>query len=404
MAGSPLVQWAAFAGEASAAQQGAAGQQGPAAPARPGVIRPPAYRDEIMKVVNLHEFEDLARKKVSVQAYNYIAAGAADELTLKANRSAFGDYWVRRKVMVDVSRIDTTVELFGRKLEHPIMLGPVGLRTLMNPDGERLTARAAAHTKSVLVGVQAGVLQELAKTNEAPMWWAATLGHSTQEETATWARRNEELGASALCVTVDYPYTGARDRPSRDRWESEFARTRVYSTDKGSIQFQPGMLDPYTPDLTWTWIKWARSASKLPVVVKGVLTAEDAKLCVQHGAQAVVVSNHGARTLDGTAGALHVLAEVVDAVGGKIPVLMDGGIRRGGDIVKAAALGARAIMIGRPYLWGLGAFGQEGVQRVIELLHGELRTALALSGAGSLSALNRTFIRPAWKAYKPVLS
>jgi isopentenyl diphosphate isomerase/L-lactate dehydrogenase-like FMN-dependent dehydrogenase len=405
MAGSPLLEWAAFAGEASAAQQaGAAGQQGPAAPARPGVIRPPAYRDEIMKVVNLHEFEDLARKKVSVQAYNYIAAGAADELTLKANRSAFGDYWVRRKVMVDVSRIDTTVELFGRKLEHPIMLGPVGLRTLMNPDGERLTARAAAHTKSVLCGVQAGVLQELAKTNEAPMWWAATLGHSTQEETATWARRNEELGASALCVTVDYPYTGARDRPSRDQWESEFARTRVYSTDKGSIQFQPGMLDPYTPDLTWTWIKWARSASKLPVVVKGVLTAEDAKLCVQHGAQAVVVSNHGARTLDGTAGTLHVLAEVADAVGGKIPVLMDGGIRRGGDIVKAAALGAKAIMIGRPYLWGLGAFGQEGVQRVIELLHGELRTALALSGAGSLSALNRTFIRPAWKAYKPVLS
>jgi isopentenyl diphosphate isomerase/L-lactate dehydrogenase-like FMN-dependent dehydrogenase len=164
------------------------------------------------------------------------------------------------------------------------------------------------------------------------------------------------------------------------------------------------MLDPYTPDLTWTWIKWARSASKLPVVVKGVLTAEDAKLCVQHGAQAVVVSNHGARTLDGTAGTLHVLAEVADAVGGKIPVLMDGGVRRGGDIVKAMALGAKAIMIGRPYLWGLGAFGQEGVQRVIELLHGELRTALALSGAGSLSALNRTFIRPAWKAYKPVLS
>jgi isopentenyl diphosphate isomerase/L-lactate dehydrogenase-like FMN-dependent dehydrogenase len=354
-----------------------------------------------MKVVNLHEFEDLAKKNVSIQAYNYIAAGAADELTLQANRSAFGDFWVRRKVMVDVSTIDTTVELLGRKLEHPILLGPVGLRTLMNPDGERMTARAAAHTKSILVGVQPSVVQELAKTNQAPMWWAATLGHATQEEAASWAKRNEELGASALCVTVDYPYTGARDRPSRDQWESEFARTGVYSTEKGSLQFQPGMLDPYTPDLTWSWIKWARSASKLPIVVKGVLTGEDARLCVDNGAQAVVVSNHGARTLDGTAGTLQVLAEVVDAVNGRVPVLVDGGIRRGGDIVKAVALGAKAILIGRPYLWGLGAFGQDGVQRVIELLHGELRIALALSGAGSLSALNRSFIRQAWKAYKP---
>lgn len=402
IAGSPLTEWAV----AAQAPGGQAPATQPAAPApqRRGVIRPPAYREQIMRVVNLHEFEDLARKNVSEQAYNYIAAGAADELTLKANRTAFGDFWVRRKVMVDVSRVDTTVNLFGRTLDHPILLGPVGLRTLMNPDGERMTARAAAHTKSILVGVQPGVLQELAKAGQAPMWWAATLGHSTQDETAAWARRNEELGASALCVTVDYPYTGARDRPSRDKWESEFARTRVYSTAGGSIQFQPGMLDPYTPELTWSWIKWARSASKLPVVVKGVLTGEDARLCVEHGAAAVVVSNHGARTLDGTAGTLHVLAEVADAVNGKVPVLVDGGVRRGGDIVKAVALGAKAILIGRPYLWGLGAFGQEGVQRVIELLHGELRTALALSGAGSLSALNRSFIRPAWQAYKPVRS
>ena len=400
IAGSPLVEWAALAAQAPAGQQPTT--PAPAQP-RPGIIRPPAYREAIMKVINLHEFEDIAKKNVSVQAYNYIAAGAADELTLKANRSAFGDFWVRRKVMNDVSRVDTTVDLLGQKIEHPILLGPVGLRTLMNPDGERLTARAAAHTKTILVGVQPGVVQELAKTKEAPMWWAATLGHSTQQDAATWAKRSEDQGASALCVTVDYPYTGARDRPSRDKWESEWARTGVYSTETGSVQFQPGMLDPYTPELTWTYLKWLRSASKLPIVVKGVLAAEDAKLCVENGAQAVVVSNHGARTLDGMGGTLHYLSDVVDAVGGKVPVLVDGGIRRGGDIVKAVALGAKAILIGRPYLWGLGAFGQEGVQRVIELLHGELRTALALSGAARMSALDRSFIRPAWKAYKPVL-
>ena len=204
-------------------------------------------------------------------------------------------------------------------------------------------------------------------------------------------------------MTVDYPYTGARDRPSRDKWESEFARTRVYSTDGGSIQFQPGMLDPYSPDLTWSWIKWARSASKLPIVVKGMLTAEDARLVRR--AWRAGDRRVEPRRADSRRHRRHpdVLGEVVDAVNGKVPVLVDGGVRRGGDIVKAVALGARAILIGRPYLWGLGAFGQEGVQRVIELLHGELRTALALSGAGSLSALNRSFIRPAWKAYKPVL-
>lgn len=398
MAGSPLLEWSALAAQAPA---GGPPATTPAPPSLPGMIRPPSYRDEIMKVVNLHEFEELAKKKVSVQAYNYIAAGAADELTLNANRDAFGDFWVRRKVMVDVSRIDTSVDLLGRKLEHPILLGPVGLRSLMAPDGERLTALAATQTRSILVGLSPEVLQEVSKTSQAPMWWAATLGHATQQEAADWAKRNEELGAAALCVTVDYPYTGARDRPSRDKWESEWARTRVYSTPEGSIQFQPGMLDPYTPTMTWTWLKWARGASKLPIVVKGVLTAEDARLCVENGADAVVVSNHGARTLDGTAGTLHVLAEVVDAVNGRVPVLVDGGVRRGGDIVKALALGARAILIGRPYLWGLGAFGQEGVQRVIELLHGELRTALALSGAGTMQAVNRTFIRPAWKAYKP---
>ena len=400
VAGSPLLEWNALAAQAPVGEPPATGAP-PAAPTRPGVVRPPAYRDDIMKVVNLHEFEELAKKKVSIQAYNYVAAGAADELTLKANREAFGDFWVRRKVMVDVSRIDTSVELLGRKLEHPILLGPVGVRSVMFPDGERLTAQAAAHTKSVMVGLSPGVLQEVTKTGQVPMWWAATLGHATQQEAADWAKRSEELGAAALLVAVDYPYTGARDRPSRDKWESEWARTRVFSTAEGSIQFQPGMIDPYTPSMTWTWLKWARSGSKLPIVVKGVLTGEDARLCVENGADAVVVSNHGARTLDGTAGTLHVLSEVVDAVNGRVPVLVDGGVRRGGDIVKALALGARAILIGRPYIWGLAAFGQDGVQRVIELLHGELRTALALSGAGTMQAVNRSFIRPAWKAYNP---
>jgi 4-hydroxymandelate oxidase len=159
------------------------------------------------------------------------------------------------------------------------------------------------------------------------------------------------------------------------------------------------MIDPFTSDLTWEWMKWVRGASKLPIVVKGITNADDGKRAIDNGAQVIVVSNHGARTLDGMGATLHALPEVVDAVNGKVPVLVDGGIRRGGDVIKALALGAKAVLIGRPYLWGLAAFGQEGVQRVIELLQGELKIALALSGTGNLRAVDRSLIRPAWKPY-----
>jgi isopentenyl diphosphate isomerase/L-lactate dehydrogenase-like FMN-dependent dehydrogenase len=368
---------------------------------RPDVIRPPAYRDEIMKVINLHEFEDAAKKTLSVAAYDYVAAGAGDELTLKANREAFSHYWVRRKIMVDVSKIDTSFELFGTKYEHPILLGPGGAKNIVIADGEKLSAQAARQTKTIMVGGQAPMLAEMGKAGQAPVWWGATLGEGTQAQAVEFAKRAEDNGASALCLTVDYPYTSARDRPSRDQWDPEWARTHVYGTSEFRVGFQAGMLDPYTPNLTWEWMKWVKPQTKLPIVIKGILTAEDARLAVENGVQAIIVSNHGARTLDGMGGTLDALPEVVEAVNGRVPVLVDGGIRRGGDVIKALALGAKAVLIGRPFLWGLAAFGQDGVQRVVELLHGELRIALGLVGAGNLKAIDRSFIRPAWKAYKP---
>ena len=398
VAGSPLVDPAAFA---QAPPGAPGGRQGGAGRGETNVIRPPEYRPEIMRVINLHEFEDAAKKSLSIAAYDYVAAGAGDELTLRANRDAFGHWWVRRKIMVDVSKVDTSLELLGQKLDHPILLGPGGAKNIMMADGERLTAQAARNSKAVLVGGQAQVLAELGKAGQAPNWWAATLGEGTQAQAVEFAKRSEDAGASALCVTVDYPYTSARDRPSRDRWDPEWARTRVFGTPEFRVGFQAGMIDPYTPNLTWDWMKWVRPATRLPIVMKGILTGEDARLAVDNGVQAIIVSNHGARTLDGMGGTLDALPEVVEAVNGRVPVLVDGGVRRGGDVIKALALGAKAILIGRPYLWGLAAFGQEGVQRVVELLHGELRIALGLSGAGSLKALDRSFIRPAWKAYKP---
>jgi 4-hydroxymandelate oxidase len=359
----------------------------------------PQYPGDVMRPVNLHEFEDLARAKLSLPAYDYVAAGAADELTVRANRAAFGDYWIRRRVMVDTSNVKTSLDLLGFKLAHPILLAPVSVRDLMAPDGDRLTAVAAFHSKAVLVGAPRELMVELGKQNLAPRWWAASLGHASREEAARWTKENEEAGASALCVSFDYPYSGARDRPSRDHWESHWSETGRYDTAGGEVSFQAGMIAPFTPNLRWEYLGWLREVTKLPVVVKGITTGEDAKRAIQAGAHAIIVSNHGGRTLDGTFATLSVLPEVVGAVEGRVPVLMDGGVRRGGDVVKAVALGARAVLIGRPYLWGLAAFGQAGVQRVIELLQGELRIALGLSGTGNLRAIDRAMIRPAWKDY-----
>jgi 4-hydroxymandelate oxidase len=363
------------------------------------IVSLPQYSDDVMRPVNLHEFEDVAKRKLTFFAYDYVAAGAADELTLRANRAAFGGYWVRRRSLVDTSNVDTSVELLGSKLAHPILLAPIGVRDLMIPGGDRLTAIAAHNAKAILVGAPREVIIDLAKRNLAPQWWAATLGHATRDEAVRWIKENEDAGASALCITVDYPYSGARDRPSRDHWESQWSDTGRYDTAGGEVEFQAGMLAPLTPNLTWQYISWVRDSTKLPVVVKGITTGEDARRAVAAGAHAIVVSNHGGRTLDGTFATLTVLPEVVTAIERRIPVLVDGGIRRGGDLIKALALGATAIQIGRPYMWGLAAFGQVGVQRVVELLQGELRIALGLSGTGNLRVIDRSLIRPAWKAY-----
>jgi len=370
--------------------------------ARPVLL--PQYPDAVMRPVNLHEFETVARTKISQPLYDYVAAGAADELTLRANRAAFADYWIRRRVMVDTSSVDTSVDLLGATLPHPILLAPVGMRALMTHDGDRHTAVAAFNSKAVLVGAPRELMAELAKQNSAPRWWAASLGQATRQEAAGWAQENEAAGASALCVSFDYPYSGARDRPSRDHWESQWSETGRYDTAGGEVAFQAGMIAPFTPSLSWEYLGWVRNATKLPIVLKGITTGEDAKRAIAVGADAVIVSNHGGRTLDGAFGTLSVLSEVAAAVNGRVPVLMDGGVRRGGDVVKALALGAKAILIGRPYLWGLAAFGQIGVQRVVELLQGELRIALGLSGTGRLGAIDRTLIRPAWKEYSRVQS
>jgi isopentenyl diphosphate isomerase/L-lactate dehydrogenase-like FMN-dependent dehydrogenase len=364
---------------------------------RPETVYPPTYSPEVMGPVNLHEFEQAAKKKIHRMAYDFIAGGVEDEITLRANREALQRIRLRPRFMVDVTKIDPSVELFGKKLAYPIILAPTGGKNLVIPDGDRIAAQGA-HAVQCIYGVSAagGWMEKLAEKDQAPEWWVNTIGHATRDATRAFARRSEEGGASAFLVTVDNPYQSNRDRNNRNRFDYGYMQTGVPAPGAKPQPRSPAiaaMLRPHTPNMTWDYIDWLHSASDLPVILKGILTAEDARLAVERGAQAIVVSNHGARQLDSVLASIEALPDVVDAVGGKIPVLMDGGLRRGSDVLKALALGARAILIGRPYVWGLAAFGQVGVQRVVEMLRAELVVSMGLAGKPTVASIDRSLVR-----------
>ncbi len=358
---------------------------------------PPAYSPEVMGPVNLHEFEAAARKKIHKLAYDFIAGGVEDEITLRANRAALERIRLRPRFMVDVSKIDPSVELLGKKLDYPILLDPTGGKNLVLPDGDRVAALGAHAVKAIYcVAAAGGWMEKLADQGKAPEWWNNTIGHATRDAARAFARRSEDAGAAAIVVTVDNQYLSNRDRNNRNRFDYGYMQTGAPAGDARPEPRAPAiaaMLQPHVPNMTWDYIDWLHSGCDLPVVLKGILTAEDGRLAVERGAQAVIVSNHGGRQLDSVTPTIEALPEVAEAVGGKIPVLMDGGIRRGTDILKALALGARAILIGRPYVWGLAAFGQAGVQRVVELLRAELVVSMGLAGKPTVASIDRSLVR-----------
>jgi len=349
--------------------------------AQQSVTFPPQHSPKVMRPVNVHEIQAEAERNLTLPIYDYITGGAEDEYTLRANVEAFTRVWLRRRVMVDVSDIDTSLELLGQRLEFPILLDPTTKNGVI-PNGDRVAAIGAHAANALYCMYTEPYIEELAQANQAPTWWAITLGHPTPGTTQAWARRSEELGAKALIITVDHQYTPNRDRNIRSGFGNYVAGGR-----------RPGV----TSGLTWDYLDWMASGSSLPRVVKGILTPEDAVAAADHGADAIVVSNHGGRALDGAMPTLIALPDVVDAIGGRLPVLMDGGVRRGGDVLKALALGATAVLIGRPYVWGLAAFGAVGVQRVVEMLSYEFRVAMGLAGMPNLDAIGRTLVRLPWE-------
>jgi isopentenyl diphosphate isomerase/L-lactate dehydrogenase-like FMN-dependent dehydrogenase len=341
--------------------------------------------------------EEAARASLSEAAYHYYAGGAEDEVTLRANRAAFGRFYLRPRVLVDVGEVDLSVELLGERLSMPVLLAPTAFQRLAHPDGEQATARAARAAGTLLVAstLSTTAVEEMAAAAPGPLWFQLYVFRQ-REITRALVERAEAAGCTAICLTVTVPVQGNRRRDNRTRFhlppELEMAnftglRQAVLPEAAGS-GLDAFIGREFDPTLTWGAVEWLRSITRLPIVLKGIVTPEDAALAVEHGVDAVIVSNHGGRQLDCAEPTLLALPRVADAVAGRIPVLMDGGVRRGSDVAKALALGARAVLIGRPVLWGLAAGGQAGVERVLETFRAELRRTLSLLGRPRASAVD----------------
>lgn len=328
--------------------------------------------------VTLDDYEAAARTRVPAAAWEYIHSGAADEHTLRWNRERFASIRLSPRMLNDVRTVDTRVRLPGCELAHPILLAPVAAHSIAHPEGEVATARGAraAGAGMVLSSYTTRTVEEVAATGVSPLWFQLYI--QEQKATRTLVKRVVDGGCTALCVTVDTPRLGARDRLTRSGF--------------GFPELPYRTTAPGDNPCTWDDIAWIRSAVNVPVILKGILHPDDAELAIAAGAHAIIVSNHGGRNLDTVPAAIDALPGVAERVAARIPVLMDGGVRRGTDVVKAIALGARAVLIGRPYVYGLATAGADGVADVIGILRRELEQALALLGRASVADLDRSVL------------
>jgi len=355
------------------------------------------------RCASIADLEAIARKKLPRPHYDYYAGGAEDELTLDANREAFRKVFIRPRALVDVSRIETATTVLGIHISMPILVAPTAYQKLAHPDGELATARAAGQSKTLMVAstIATHDLESIAKAATGPLWFQLYVPPE-RSIARDLAHRAEAAGYRALCLTVDTPQLGRRERDVRN--EFTLPPDVKMMNFEGSHRDMPRRAPPGTsamaaysmalldPSLTWDAISWLQSETKLPIVVKGVIAGDDARLAAESGAAAVIVSNHGGRQLDACEPTLAALPHVVEAAGGRVEVYLDGGVRRGTDVVKAVALGARAVLVGRPVIWGLAAGGQAGAHKALEMLREELVLALKLSGCPRIQDLGPEFI------------
>jgi isopentenyl diphosphate isomerase/L-lactate dehydrogenase-like FMN-dependent dehydrogenase len=348
-----------------------------------------------MEPLNVWDYEKLAAERLDPGAYGYFAGGANDELTLRDNVEAYRRWQLRPRVLVDVADPSTATTVLGQEVALPVLVAPVAFQRVAHPAGEVGMARAAAAAGTVmcLSTFATSTLQEVADTG-AQRWFQLYVSKD-EGLAADLISKATASGFGAIVLTVDTPVLGRRERDQRTGFTIPPELT-VAALGRGDVTPQIA-LHGMSASTTWADVERFASAARLPVVLKGVLTAEDARLACEHGAAAIVVSNHGGRQLDGVAATIDALPEVVEAVDGRIEVLVDGGIRRGTDVVKALALGARAVLAGRAPLWGLVIDGEAGATRILELLRVEIELALQLVGCCSPAEVTRAHVarRPA---------
>ena len=333
--------------------------------------------------VTVEDYRDAARAAVPPDVWDYYEGGAGDEWTLAENRRAFDRWMLRPRFLRGAGSPDTSTTLLGERLAFPVLVAPWAYQRLAHPDGELATARAAAAAGTVMVvsSTTEDYLEEVAAASDGPKWWQLYVAEDRGFTTAM-LERVTAAGYGAICWTVDFVVNGLRHRDTRHGF--------VMPIGIGASDYV------FDSSLTWDDLAWVKErAPGLPVLVKGLLTAEDAELAVQAGADAVVVSNHGGRQLDRSPAGLDALPEVVAQVSGRIPVLMDGGVRRGTDVLTALALGASAVLVARPTIWGLAAGGEGGVAGVLEILRAEFENAMALSGGRTVAEIGRALVTPA---------
>ncbi|MBL8177701.1 MAG: alpha-hydroxy-acid oxidizing protein [Bryobacterales bacterium] len=359
------------------------------------------YSDPLYGPINIFDFADLAKKKLDPMAWDYLDGGSEDEQSLRDSRDIFKQVIIRPRMLVDTHKIDLTTDLYGQKLDYPIIIDPSGGKNCFHPKGEEAVALAANNAKALHI-TNGGIDDIIESGKGAKVWWQLTTGGQLQNQQTmrSFVKRIEAQGCSGICFTVDIMHVSHRERDMHNKLERSWCESGLPKRDAQGRM--PEAKNPWraglypsrlTPTPTWNSLRELRQLTKLPIVVKGILIGEDAARCVDFGASGIIVSSHGARQMDHVGSTLEALPECVRAVNGRIPVMIDGGFRRGTDILKALALGAKAVAIARPYLYGLACFGQRGVERVLELLKTELALSMALSGVPNIASIDRSLVR-----------
>ena len=342
----------------------------------------------------LGEFEAAARSRLDPAYYDYFAGGAGDEITLRANEAAFDRLALLPRVLRGPGKLQLDVTLLGSRAAMPVLVAPTAFHRLADPEGERATARAVATAETIMIVSMASTVavEDVAAAAPAAGLWFQLYIQPDLVFTEILVRRAEAAGCTALVVTVDSPTLGARARDRRNGFH-DLPEGMYCENLRDGGRVRPIVM---SPELSWAHIDRLRQMTALPIALKGVAHPADARLALDHGVSALLVSNHGGRQLDTVPAAVDLLPDIVAAVGGAVPVLLDGGVRRGTDVLKALALGAAAVAVGRPVIWGLAADGERGAGRVLSLLRSEVERALTLCGCASIGELEPGMVRRAW--------